>query len=313
MSAVLAPAVHRRRLRVRGQVQGVGFRPTVYRLATELGLGGRVLNDGAGVEIELEGTDEALDRLRRSACAARRRGCRASTRSTPRRWRRWATARSRSSRARAGRSRPASRRTPAPVPTASPTCSIRRTGAGGTRSRTARTADRATRSRARCPTTARTPAWRRSSSARRARRNTTRRPTVASTRSRTRARRADRGWRCGTARAAARGRRTRSRRPCSGSARGGIVAIKGLGGFHLVCDARNAARRRRTAPPQAARGEAVRRDVREPRVDRAAGARHDAGRARCWPRPSGRSCCSTSSPAATRRSPAWRPAWRRSA
>jgi len=63
MNAALAPAVERRRLRVRGQVQGVGFRPTVYRLATELGLAGRVLNDGAGVEIELEGTDERIDRF----------------------------------------------------------------------------------------------------------------------------------------------------------------------------------------------------------------------------------------------------------
>jgi hydrogenase maturation protein HypF len=71
MSAVLASDPERRRLRVRGQVQGVGFRPYVYRLASELGLAGRVLNDGAGVEIEVEGTDERLDgfvaRLRREA------------------------------------------------------------------------------------------------------------------------------------------------------------------------------------------------------------------------------------------------------
>jgi len=51
----------RRRLRVRGIVQGVGFRPTVYRLAVERGLGGWVLNDAEGVLIELEGAEAGVD------------------------------------------------------------------------------------------------------------------------------------------------------------------------------------------------------------------------------------------------------------
>ena len=42
------------RIRVRGLVQGVGFRPTVYRIASELQLKGEVLNDGEGVLILLQ-------------------------------------------------------------------------------------------------------------------------------------------------------------------------------------------------------------------------------------------------------------------
>jgi hydrogenase maturation protein HypF len=50
----------RKRLRVAGVVQGVGFRPHVYNLARRLGLAGFVLNDGAGVVVELEGPAEAV-------------------------------------------------------------------------------------------------------------------------------------------------------------------------------------------------------------------------------------------------------------
>lgn len=39
------------RIRVRGTVQGVGFRPFVWRLARDMGVRGHVLNDGGGVEI----------------------------------------------------------------------------------------------------------------------------------------------------------------------------------------------------------------------------------------------------------------------
>jgi len=55
----------RRRLRVTGTVQGVGFRPFVYRLAADLGLSGWVGNDSLGVVLEAEGQTPALDALAR--------------------------------------------------------------------------------------------------------------------------------------------------------------------------------------------------------------------------------------------------------
>jgi hydrogenase maturation protein HypF len=46
---------------ITGVVQGVGFRPFVYNLATRLGLRGWVLNHSGGVEIEVEGPETSLD------------------------------------------------------------------------------------------------------------------------------------------------------------------------------------------------------------------------------------------------------------
>jgi hydrogenase maturation protein HypF len=47
-------------IRVRGRVQGVGFRPTVWRLAREHGLSGEVLNDADGVLVRVGGSAQAI-------------------------------------------------------------------------------------------------------------------------------------------------------------------------------------------------------------------------------------------------------------
>ena len=66
MTDTLPEAVERQRIRVRGVVQGVGFRPFVHRLATRHGLSGVVWNDGDGVVVEVEGPASALDAFARA-------------------------------------------------------------------------------------------------------------------------------------------------------------------------------------------------------------------------------------------------------
>ena len=154
----------RMRIEVTGVVQGVGFRPTVWRLARELGLAGFVRNSSAGVEIEVEGdrAGEFADGAPRCAPSPRPdRGL--AAREVPSRGD--ATSSILPSREAGATHRPLPRhrdlrRLPARD---SPT---RRTGASGIPSSTAPTAGRATRSPCGCPTTARTRRWRRSRCAR---------------------------------------------------------------------------------------------------------------------------------------------------
>ena len=51
------------RLRIDGGVQGVGFRPHVYRLANALSLGGFVRNEMRGVLVEVEGAADVIDQF----------------------------------------------------------------------------------------------------------------------------------------------------------------------------------------------------------------------------------------------------------
>ncbi len=60
----LAPdKIHARQIRIQGIVQGVGFRPTVWRLANKSGLQGKVLNDGDGVLIHIWGDQISIDKF----------------------------------------------------------------------------------------------------------------------------------------------------------------------------------------------------------------------------------------------------------
>jgi hydrogenase maturation protein HypF len=59
-----------RRIEVRGIVQGVGFRPWIYKLAHEGGVTGRVRNDAGGVIIDVFGSESALDGFARNLIGA---------------------------------------------------------------------------------------------------------------------------------------------------------------------------------------------------------------------------------------------------
>ena len=231
-------------IRVRGLVQGVGFRPTVWRLAQRFGLSGEVLNDGEGVlihawgpaaalaEFELALSAEApplsrIDAIECTPLAAAFDGDRLPDRRKP---------------AGRGQDRHRRRRRDLPrLPRRYPRS--RPTAATAIPSPTARIAGRGFRLSARSPTTARRRAWRNSRCARPASRNTAIRPTAASTRSPMPAPNAAR--RFGLKAPAGRSRtfppiamrwtpRRRSSRP------GRLSRSRGIGGFHLACDACNA-------------------------------------------------------------------------
>ena len=52
--------IKRQKIFITGCVQGVGFRPAVYKTARRLGLSGIVCNDSWGVTIELQGEEEKI-------------------------------------------------------------------------------------------------------------------------------------------------------------------------------------------------------------------------------------------------------------
>ena len=178
--AMAHSSLTRSRVRVRGLVQGVGFRPFIHNLAGSFGLTGWVLNDSDGVLLEVQGGDCSgfLQSLNQQAPPlARIEGIEVLPVSPEPAETGFEI---RASVLAAAPPAPPSARTPVSAKPALPSCSIRKTAAGAIPSSTAPIAAPATPSPARCPMTGRRPPWRVSPSARTARTNTTTRATGVS-------------------------------------------------------------------------------------------------------------------------------------
>ena len=214
------------RLDITGVVQGVGFRPAVARIAAEFALGGWVYNDAGSVHCEFEGpaadVDAAVSALQDrpppmaridtlAVTAVQTRGRRADSPSSP-----------------VGpvmTAAPWCRRISRSVRTACGRCATLPTAGTGTRSSPAPTAGRATPSSPICPMTGRPPRWRASRCASLLCGVRTIRPTAAITPRPSRARTAGLGCRGSIEDAA------------DALLAGRVVAIKGIGGYHLACRA----------------------------------------------------------------------------
>ena len=159
----MGTAAEGKRIRIRGTVQGVGFRPWVYRVALQTGIRGRVRNDSSGVTIDAFGDEQALQRVRASlapVAAAGRSHRRLRHRRHP--FGSGCLVRHRTQRRRPLTGTSRFRQTSPPARPASPTSSIRAIDATDTRSPTAPTAGLDSRSPPTSPTTAPRRRWLRS-------------------------------------------------------------------------------------------------------------------------------------------------------
>ena len=230
----------RRRIQVSGVVQGVGFRPYVYRLATEANVAGHISNDTAGVTIEIEGAADAveafLNRLRSEAPPLAQISSVTVT-DVPVAGENGFRITASTLRGAVVTQIPADAAT---CPDCLANCSIQPTAAIAIRFSTAPTAARASPSRAAFPTIVRRPPWPASPCA----------PLCQAEYDDPLNRRfhaqPNACWQCGPQLSgsiaqgrANRLRATQSPKPFAAWLRGEILAIKGIGGFHLSVDATN--------------------------------------------------------------------------